>query len=105
MAAEANLRKEALQRRLDARQNLADNAVAALAHGRRTADRLYQQLSDLEDDLADTHPKVFQGQYGNWAARDADQLAHHQSNTQANCDRCQAATAASHATANLTLTA
>jgi hypothetical protein len=82
-----------LQRRLDRRQELADEAVAALAHGRRHADMLYDQVVELEDALERDHPDVVAQRFGDWATRDAHQLASHQQNTATDCPHCTAARA------------
>ena len=82
-----------LQALLERRQRVADDATAALAHGSRKAPRLYALLAELEDQLESDHPRVVAALLGQWATRDANQLAGHQEGTVTACDYCQAARA------------
>ncbi|NMM23746.1 MAG: hypothetical protein HHJ11_09655 [Phycicoccus sp.] len=79
-----------LQALLERRQRVADDATAALAHGSRKADRLYGLLAALEDRLERDHPRVVAAHLGEWATRDANQLAGHQEGTITACGHCQA---------------
>ncbi|MGV8965361.1 MAG: hypothetical protein ACOH2F_03705 [Cellulomonas sp.] len=83
--------RQETQRSLDIRQKLADEAVAALAHGQRRADTLYTQLTDLEGQIEHDHPQLVARNFGTWATHDADQLALHQSAMAPDCTHCEAA--------------
>ena len=80
-----------LQRTLLARQDLADAATSALAHGRRRADTLYARLAELEDQLERDHPQLVQRLFPEWATRDAEQLGRHTRGDAPTCADCQAA--------------
>lgn len=80
-----------LQRLLEHRQQIADQATAALAHGSRRAHRLHALLAELEDHLERAHPRVVAALIGDWATQDAQDLALHQAGDVTACEHCQAA--------------
>jgi hypothetical protein len=82
-----------LQRLLGRRQQIANEATAALAHGSRKAHRLYALLAELEDQLERDHPRVVAELLGDWATQEADELATHQEGTATACEHCQSARA------------